>query len=243
MKGTVKLALAVAMLQIAATSHATLIFFRSVPDKGAWVELRIDPGVAAGKDEKPSYVRLTAGEVTDRQGKRHQRVDLSGSWAGQPLKAQYQVDLAALKERGGPAGCVRLQAAWVADGEGWRPLTSDEPLWNFYSGILIGARSATVSDEDATLDDPPALKGLKLRLLTVPVHGVDIGVGGNVKRRFRAWISDQVPFGVAKWEDRMEMPDDEKTVITTVATLAAMGSGEEGPPKSTPGSKPGDGTE
>ncbi len=140
---------ALVMVCAAAPGKASMAFFRSMPDEGTWAEWRLESTLPFSKGVEPK-VRLEAGKLTERDGRRLQVLEFSSTWEddGKPvkLKATYEVDLATLEKNGYPHGAARLVQAYGESQGALKPLDAKDPriaVWRETARPIGRSRSWT----------------------------------------------------------------------------------------------------
>jgi len=217
---------ALVMVCAAAPGKASMAFFRSMPDEGTWAEWRLESSIPFSKGVEPK-VRLEAGKVTERDGRRLQVLEFSGTWEddGKPVKFKgtYEVDLATLEKNGCPHGAVRrVQAYGESQGE-LKPLDAKDPRIAMYDCAMIELTSIAIEPDSVHLSEPARLKAFDLRLLKAKAKTPFFGEGDAPLSDFQAWVGAAVPFGVAKWTMTTTFAGDAPTVVKLTATLVDSG--------------------
>jgi hypothetical protein len=219
MKTSVPVCLCLFVLGVfASRAEASLAFLRSMPSEGTWAEWKIEcPGLYSPDIE--TKIRLTAGPVIEREGKRFQTLDVSGMWIQvdepAPLKARYEVDLDRLQKDGHARAAARVLEAWFPEKTGLRKLSANDREMMVYRVMMIAISDANAADTPVGLKEEPAAN-YELRLLQGKASTGHWGDGDVPKSQFKAWIGDKVPFGVAKWEITTKMGGEHFTMTSTL---------------------------
>jgi hypothetical protein len=213
------------LLYAGVTSEASMVFFRSVPVEGVWAEWTIESNLQS--EGVQLRVRLTAGGVVERDGQRCQEISLIGTWEDDgkpvPINARYEVDLEKLKKAGFPRGATRLIAAYKKNGETLQKIGEDDPLRVFYECILLRLGSSSVAKETVKLNTPAHLEKYDLHVLSAKTDTPHLGNAGRASS-FTAWVAEEVPFGVAKWQMKTQVGfGRDGTEIEMTATLTSTG--------------------
>jgi hypothetical protein len=213
-----------------APSHAFTVFFRSMPAEGTWAEWKVEANLGGFSPGVTPKIRLVAGKVVQREQHRYQSLEFSGVWEedSKPykLKASYEIDLDRLEKNGHPSGAARLVTAYKdVDGE-MRELEPGDPLLALYEGVVMSLSDVRIDPQAVRLDDPEILRKCEFNVLKAKLH---IPACGGEKARtgnFKAWIGDDVPFGVAKWVMKRKISMGgigRSTVAVETATLVDFG--------------------
>jgi hypothetical protein len=163
-------------------------------------------------------VRLTSGPIVEKNGKKVQMLELTGTWEGNgkpvPLRARYEVDLDRLRKDGDAA--ARAIEGWLPGKDGLRKRSPSDFEMVFYRVRMIQAGEVTVGEKPVHLAEK-SRSAYDVRLLRTTVSTKHFGEGDAPRSGFEVWIGDKVFFGVAKWRMSTVMIG-QKIIITGTLT-------------------------